>query len=151
MAASPKPVPTTPAEPPSIAIVADAPTAAPASAALTETYYQPPQRTGATGVLGRIFPSPIGPQVSHVRARALRTPAVRPYTDADAAADVVAAWGAAPEEPGHECYLVNYGTWSRGSTPPGPDLDRIAAGGWVGFLAHSTGDAGEVQYFGCYS
>jgi hypothetical protein len=138
-------------EPASMTVIAAVPHDAPAGAALTETYYQPPQRTGATGTLSSIPPAAIAAQSSHVRARAPRTPLVRPYTDADAAADVVAAWGAAPEEPGHQCYLVNYGKWSRGSIPPGPDLGRIGPGGWVGFLAHSIGDGGEVQYFGCYA
>ena len=146
-----QPAPAIPPGPPSMTVISAFASAAPASAALTETYYQPPQRTGATGTLRTIPRSVVGAQSSHVRARALRTPQVRPYTDADAAADVVAAWGASPATVADNCQYINYGTWSVGSRPPGPDVDRIASGGWVGYQAHSIGNGGFVQYFGCYA
>jgi hypothetical protein len=143
--------PAIPTEPASMTVITAVQRDATTSATLTETYYQPPQRTGATGTLSSIPPAAVAAQSSHVRARALRTPLVRPYTDADAAADVVAAWGGVPATPSGNCHLLNSGSWGIGSTPPPPDLPRIAPGGWLGFIARSIGDGGTVSYYGCYA
>lgn len=76
------------------------------------------------------------------------TPGAPTYTDADARAAVVNAYGA--QAKGADCDVLNSGTWSAGSTPPAPALRLIAAGGWLGFTAYSIGNGGSVQYYGCY-
>lgn len=70
------------------------------------------------------------------------------YTDAQARADVVRAHGGVGLSA--NCYKINWGTWSAGNTPPPPARGSIAAGGWLGFEAHSTGTSGAVTYYACY-
>jgi hypothetical protein len=70
------------------------------------------------------------------------------YTDADARADVLAHWSATA--PTGSCLPINSGEWSPGSWPPRPKTELVAAGGWLGFEAWSTGTRGGVQYYACY-
>ena len=67
-----------------------------------------------------------------------------PYTDADAQAAVVNAYGAVPVY--GNCYPANSGTWGRTSSPPAPDW-----GGRLGYEAGASdsGDGGWVQYYSC--
>jgi hypothetical protein len=136
---------------PSITILATSSNSPAVPAPTADTYYQPPQKTGAVGGLRSIPRDTVDAVQTHQRVRTPRTPVARPYTDADAAADVVAAWGAQPEEPGHDCHYINFGNWGEGSTPPGPDLSKVGPAGWVGFTAYAIAGGGHVQYFACYS
>ena len=77
------------------------------------------------------------------------TPPPPTYTDAQARQAVVNAYPDAQPK-GADCDAINWGTWSGGSTPPSPARYKIAVGGWLGYTAWSTGNAGEVHYWACY-
>lgn len=72
------------------------------------------------------------------------------FSDADATAAVVNAHGGVALS--SNCWLINWGTWSAGNTPPPPARGSIAAGGWLGFVAtaNATKTGGIVHYYACY-